>query len=272
MLRPLKEKRLLVPTVMTMVALPILLLLGSWQMARREWKENILDALAERASDTPVPYDEMRNLLCRPSDEVGVLESCDYRRVKLRGVFDHAREKHIFAGVQKTSAGPMPGYWVFTPFSPAPSAVGTANGGDHQSILVNRGFVPEALKLPERRAEGQVAGEVEIVAHIRTRERRGWVDAPNDAGKNIYFVRDPLELGGVAADEGSRGGILGSSTFYLELVDAPPEGGFPLPLAGDVELSNRHLEYALTWFGLAGALVAVYLVYAIPRLRAENGS
>jgi surfeit locus 1 family protein len=270
MLRSLKEKRLIVPTVMTMVALPLLLLLGSWQMARKEWKENILNALAERASETPVPYPEMRNLLCRPSDEVGVLQSCDYRRVKIRGVFEHAREKHIFAGAQKTSEGPMPGYWVFTPFSPAQSVVGTASKGDHQPILVNRGFVPEALKSPERRAQGQVAGEVEILAHIRTRERRGWVDAPNDAGKNVYFVRDPLELGAAAADQVSPSGLLGSSTFYLELVGEAPEGGFPLPLAGHVELPNRHLEYALTWFGLAGALVAVYLVYAIPRLRTVN--
>jgi surfeit locus 1 family protein len=35
-----------------------------------------------------------------------------------------------------------------------------------------------------------------------------------------------------------------------------------------LELPNRHLEYALTWYGLAATLVGVYLAFAISRLRA----
>jgi surfeit locus 1 family protein len=43
--------------------------------------------------------------------------------------------------------------------------------------------------------------------------------------------------------------------------------GFPAlaPAPVPVELANRHLEYALTWFGLAAALVGVYAALLLRR-------
>ena len=35
-----------------------------------------------------------------------------------------------------------------------------------------------------------------------------------------------------------------------------------------LELPNRHLEYALTWYGLGATLAGVYLAFAVSRLRA----
>ena len=275
MLKALGEKRLIVPTIMTVAALPFLVFLGSWQMARKDWKEGILHALSERASAPVISDAETRKLECRPSDEAGSVTSCEYKRVKLRGAFDHSAEKHIFAGVQRTNQGPMPGYWILTPFKLAQTGTESDGAGvKPAAILVNRGFVPEPLKPAESRAKGQVMGEVEIIAHIRTRELRRWADAPNDVEKNVYFVRDPEELLGGADGVRPAGTarLFDGVTYYLELVDGAPGGGFPLPLAGHVELPNRHLEYALTWFGLAGALLAIYLAYAIPRLRAAPGA
>jgi surfeit locus 1 family protein len=36
-----------------------------------------------------------------------------------------------------------------------------------------------------------------------------------------------------------------------------------------LELPNRHLEYALTWYGLAATLAGVYLAFAVSRLRSS---
>lgn len=260
MLTTLKEKRLVVPTLMTLAALPILLWLGSWQLARKEWKEELLKALEVRAVAAPLSEADARALRCAPSERAGVVASCDYRRVRLTGTFDHAAERHIFAGVQRFPGGQAPGYYIFTPFRPS------AQGGGNV-ILVNRGFVPEALKSPESRAAGQVAGEVEITAHVRSREPRRWSDADNDPAKNTYYVRDPAELGLTYEPALREAPLLETGWLYLELVDGAPPGGYPVPLAGAITLPNRHMEYALTWFGLAAALAAIYAVYAASRLR-----
>lgn len=266
MLRTLREKRLLLPCLMTALAMPVLLGLGAWQMARKEWKEEILQAVASRAQAPAISDTETRSLACGLSDVVGVLQSCDFRRVKVRGTFDHANERHIFAGVQKSKDGQMPGYWIFTPFVPS-------NGADQKPILVNRGFVPEPLKDAASRKEGQTLGDVEIVAHVRSREERRWSDAPNNTARNAYFVRDPRELGldyTSPSPASPVANLLNAGWFYLEMVEGAPLGGYPSPLAGKVELPNRHLEYAITWFGLAATLMAIFVAYAASRLRSPG--
>jgi surfeit locus 1 family protein len=52
--------------------------------------------------------------------------------------------------------------------------------------------------------------------------------------------------------------------------DAKPEppGGLPRGGVTRLDLPNRHLEYALTWYGLAAALAGVYLSFVVSRLRA----
>ena len=55
--------------------------------------------------------------------------------------------------------------------------------------------------------------------------------------------------------------------------DARPEppGGFPKGGVTRVDLPNRHLEYAITWYGLALTLIGVYLAFAASRLRPFSG-
>ena len=40
-----------------------------------------------------------------------------------------------------------------------------------------------------------------------------------------------------------------------------------LPIGGQtqIELPNNHLQYAITWYGLAAALVAVYVAFGVQR-------
>eukprot|EP01039_Chlorochromonas_danica_P018290 gene18290-21958_t len=46
------------------------------------------------------------------------------------------------------------------------------------------------------------------------------------------------------------------------LLERPaPTGGDPAPSATPKTLSNNHLGYALTWYGLAAALAGVYIAY-----------
>jgi surfeit locus 1 family protein len=46
-----------------------------------------------------------------------------------------------------------------------------------------------------------------------------------------------------------------------------PTGGLPKPGKIQVALPNNHLQYAITWFGLALALAGVYLAWFVARRR-----
>ena len=50
---------------------------------------------------------------------------------------------------------------------------------------------------------------------------------------------------------------------------APIPGGYPLGGETRIELPNDHLQYAITWFALAIALVVIYLVFHHQRGRLD---
>lgn len=245
MLSRLREMKLLWPTVMTVIALPLLLGLGSWQMQRKAWKERLIAAIAERATAAPT---DVANAYSATYEDFNL--GFEYMRVAARGRFLHDKERYYYAPEQVRG----PGYHVYTPFE-------LANGG--AIIFVNRGFVPEALKLPETRAEGQVAGEVEVVGLLRAPITKPGLFTPeNDVAHNLWYWRDY---------DGMFGSVFGASQHpkmpvFLDAEGEAP-GGWPKGGVTRVDLPNRHLEYALTWYGLAGALAAVYAVFAAGRLR-----
>ena len=55
--------------------------------------------------------------------------------------------------------------------------------------------------------------------------------------------------------------------FYIEQEAPVPPSGSPRPGKLKTNLPNNHLEYALTWFGLAAALTGVFAVFAWQKLR-----
>jgi surfeit locus 1 family protein len=50
-------------------------------------------------------------------------------------------------------------------------------------------------------------------------------------------------------------------TFFLDADATPNPGGLPVGGQTRLEIPNDHLQYAITWFLLALALVGVYLAY-----------
>ena len=269
MLKLQRNKRLLWPTLFTLTALAVLIGLGNWQMQRKVWKEELIRTINQRSTGVPLPSEAWLELPCERSDRVGIVRSCDYTAVRLRGHFDHASERHVFASIpgQHSGVGGV-GYWIFTPFRLT---------GLEGRTVVNRGFVPHERKDAATRAEGQVVGEVEIVGLFRTAEVRGWFDGKNDEAGNVWYVRDPTELFAAWKADAppglSRrgvGGLPDPLVFYIDQLAPVPRGGLPLPIAPRVDLPNRHLEYAITWYGLAATLIGVYVAFATSRLRGSR--
>ncbi len=227
------------PTLITVPSLIVLLALGTWQVQRLHWKEGLIAARQSALAAAPVP-------LPATLDDPAAFA---FRRVTVRGRFRHRDEIHLIA----TSLEGEGGYQVVTPLE-------RADGGG--IVLVNRGWVPYERKHPESRAEGQLAGEVTIEGIATLPGSKGFFVPDNDDDANVWFWRD---LPGMARHLG-----LEVQPLFVEAGPAPNPGGYPRGGQSRVELRNDHLSYAITWYALAAALAAVYLIYHWRRGGAER--
>ncbi|HUJ37801.1 MAG TPA: SURF1 family protein [Hyphomicrobium sp.] len=240
MLSELRSKGLLWPAVMTVIGVAFLIALGNWQMRRLTWKEGLIAAIAERTHAEPV-------LLAEAERRAGDIE---YLRVWAKGTYLNDRELDFYAFDEQAG----PGWHILTPLR-------LADGG---IVFVNRGFVPDELKDPAKRKEGQLAGEVEIVGLARKPETAGTFTPANDTAKNVWYWRD-LPAMAAAAVPGDKARVV-PFVIDAELEPRSP-GGWPKGGTTRLEPPNRHLEYALTWYGLAAALVGVFGAFAVTRWR-----
>jgi surfeit locus 1 family protein len=236
---------LLIPSLAALLALAVLVGLGTWQLERRAWKHALIATLTERlaAPPGPLPARDAWNRL----DAAGT----EFRRVLFPAEFQHEEEALVFtSGSALRSDVSGHGYWVFTP--------ARLPGGD--VVVVNRGFVPEGRQDPKTRPDGQVRGTVDIVGAVRWPEPRGVFTPADNPDKNLWFVRDHLAM----AAAKSWGPV---APFFIDQEGPAPAGG--LPRAGRIapNLRDNHLQYAITWFGLAGVLVAVFALWVRGRLR-----
>jgi surfeit locus 1 family protein len=250
---------LVLPTVFALGALAILCGLGTWQLQRLHWKRDLVALMASRIKGPVLDLAQITALDCfRPASDT---DPCEYLNVRLKGRFRHEDERHVFIALDGRGGGPSgPGFWVFTPLE-LEAAAGI-------SIYVNRGFTPQALKVPAQRRMGQIEGIVEVTGVLRRPEPRGTFSAGNDAARNIWFVRSPSEFQGAGTP---RGGMV--KDVYVEQTSPSPAAGAPpfvVPMR--LELPNRHLEYAMTWFGLAATLIGVYIAFVFARLKASGSS
>jgi surfeit locus 1 family protein len=240
--RPLRS--IIVAGLCALVVFVILIGLGTWQVRRLAWKEALIADLNTRLAASPMA-------LPAPAVWPELRQSAlEYRHVKFTATFENDKEAHVYAApstFRRDVSGP--GYWIFTPAK--------FEGG---LVMVNRGFVPEGRQDPKTRLQGQVTGPVDIVGTLRWPEARGMFTSADDPAHNLWFVRDPLAI---AAEKG-----LGPvAPFYVEQETPQPPGGLPHAGPLRVVLPNNHLQYAITWFGLAAALVGVFSVWTVRRWR-----
>lgn len=244
--RPSAERRgLLVPGIATLIALAILVALGTWQLQRLTWKAELTHRIEQRAAAEPgAVAPEAR----WPEWDAAADE---FRHVRVRGTFLHDRETLVH-GLRPEGNGPIQqGYYVFTPLRLDDGAV----------VMVNRGFVPTEIKEPSRRAGGQVAGATTVTGLVRAPEKRTLFVPANDPGKDAWFVRDTAEMA-------EARGLSRAAPFYVEADATRNPGGWPKGGRPGINLPNNHLQYALTWYGLALTLVGVFAAFAWPRFRA----
>lgn len=221
---------MLAPTLFVAPGLALLIGLGLWQIARLHQKEALIASVQAGLNSAPEPLNQLL---------AGDVASAEWHHVRISGRFLHDKEQYLFA------QGPMgaTGVQVVTPFVQP----------DGKIVLVDRGFVPDGLRDPARRAGGQVAGPVSLTGVVRLADKPGAFTPAADLKTRLWFVRDIPAMAKVA-------GV--SAVPVLIDADATPNpGGWPLGGQTRIDIPNDHLQYAVTWFALALALLGVYFVY-----------
>lgn len=218
------------PTLLTIPALLTLVALGNWQMERFAWKRELLATLEAQLGQPSVIL---------PAS-IAAPEAWEFRRVRVEGVFLHAKEMHLSGRARRG----VPGVEVVTPLRRADGSV----------ILVNRGWVPLAEQDPAARPDGYLVGGQTVEGVLRTEKPKGWLTPPNEPANGLWFRLSLAEMG-KWVDEGP---VL---PVFLEASPSGVPGRYPAGKAPEVDLPENHLGYAITWYALAVALVLIYLIY-----------
>ena len=256
-----RKSGLLWPTVLTLVGLAILLSLGTWQMQRLAWKEALIARVEAAAKAAPVPLASIdATAFDKPTIEN------EFRRVTLSGTFEHDKELHVWSPGKRG-----PAWSVVTPLRLA-TPIERDQKPPIERVLVNRGVVPDASKAGAARAGGNPSGMVDIAGRVRL-GHAGTFSSNADPARNQWYDYDLERMRDWVIYE-ARGkrpipdlNIPRIAPFFVEAETATGAAGAPQPDLAAVNLSNRHLEYALTWYGLAVTLAGVYLAWVFSRRR-----
>ncbi len=230
---------IVLPCLAAGLAFAVLLGLGFWQLDRKTWKEGLITAMNARLAEAP---EELPPPAIWPSLTPG---NAEFRRVKLHADFLPVPDTYAYvAGSAVRNDIKEPGYFVFRPAK-------LPNG---KIVVVNRGYVPLDYTVQSP------AGPVDLTGYLRWPEPKSMFVSSSDPAGDTWFVRDHVAM----ARARGWGEV---APFYVDQEGPVPEGGMPRPAKLTILLRNDHFGYALTWFGLAAVLAAVFSAWFAGRRR-----
>jgi surfeit locus 1 family protein len=238
--------------VFTLLMVALFVGLGVWQLQRRLEKHALIAALTERLALAPgqLPSPAQWSTLTPARDE--------FRRVSFQAVYQSAPDAMVYSSgsaVREDISGP--GTWAFLP----------ARLPTGEIVVINAGFVQNTMQDREQqdRAVARLitAAPVMLSGYIRFPEAAGVLTPAENLVRRLWFIRDHLAM---ARALGWGADARPVAPFYIDLEQPVPASGIPKPGPLQVHLKDDHMQYAITWFGLAGAVVVAFGVW----LRAQK--
>ena len=219
-------------TVAAAIALALLLGLGRWQVQRLHWKEDLLAKIAALRDAPPQPLAAVLRRAAHAAD-------VDFTRVQIDCPSVQATPYLRLYGVRDAMAG-------FHIITACP-----LTGGAYGAVLVDRGFLPQDEAGQIHLAAGDAIRQA-VIGVLRRGDAKTFVTPDNQPAQRLFYFRDIPAMAQVL------GVSRPAPTFLMLEQPAPPPGG-PSPAPLPTDIPNHHLEYAVTWFGLAAGLLCVYL-------------
>jgi surfeit locus 1 family protein len=257
-----------------LILMPVIsFMLGTWQLRRLKWKNNLIATCEDRLTYEPIPLPKNFD----PEDA----EDWQYRRVLVKGKFDHSRE--VFVGPKVKNE--QKGYVLYTPL------VRSDGGPD---ILVERGFITDEKVIPIRRKLAHLSvpeHEVEIECLIKKINPKAALTMDKlDPDSRLWHVLDynemteftgciPLHVAALVdlKDHPVETTTITESKPWWKIwakaktheethrANVKPEdiqefsqyqfmkAGVPLGRTATLDVRNNHLQYIVTWYGLCFA-------------------
>lgn len=237
-------RRLLTPRRM-LVHLGVVLLvvtmvnLGFWQLRRLDEKRAFNAAVTARTAE---PVEELSHVLRQGTDPADV----EWRRVHVTGSYDPAEAVVLVNRSQDGTAG-------VDSLVPLRTADGTV-------VLVNRGFVPLALPVPD-----PPDGELTVVGYLRATQRRralGAVDSSDTTTREFQRV----DVQRIARQVE---GTIAPMWLQLSAESPAPEAQWPARVSMPELNEGPHLSYAIQWFFFSATALVGWVVAMRKSLRAE---
>lgn len=247
-MKPAALRSLVLPGILSMFVLSVLIVLGTWQMQRLAWKENLISVVGARVRDAP-------KLLPSAAEAFSMnLANEEYRPYIAEGSFLHQYEVQVYT-VLSDAKGMYSGagYWVLTPLERPDGSI----------VIVNRGFVPVERKDPASRPDSKVDGPQRVIGLLRAPEQANYFTPANEPVRQAWYRREPAEIANAF-------GLKGVLPFLLDATGNYRRGTLPQPNETKITFTNNHLGYALTWYGLACTLVGVFCAFAWQRIRGDH--
>ncbi|MEI4484799.1 SURF1 family protein [Frigidibacter sp. MR17.14] len=206
--------------------------LGLWQVQRLAWKQDLIARVEARLTAAPVAAPG-------PDGWKGVTaEDAEYRRVTVTGTLLNNNDTLVQA---VTALGA--GFWVMTPMATE----------DGWTVLINRGFVPADKREPGYRS--YLEGQQTVTGLLRMTEPGGGFLRSNDPGAGRWYSRDVQAIAGAQ----SLGQV---APYFIDAAAGADPKALPVGGLTIVAFPNHHLQYALTWFGMAlGTLACAAIVW-----------
>lgn len=210
--RARRVTRFIAPLLIGLIGAAILVSLGTWQVQRLSWKSAILDEIDQTIVGAPQPLPRVIS----PTEQ-------RYLPVSLTGTIE---SDALFVLVSVKRRGP--GWRV----------ISTLTTDDGRRVLLDRGFLPT-----EEKDTPRYNGPAQILGNMHWPDDRNSSTPENDVAGNIWFARDIQQM----AEKLDTEPLL----IITRSMTPMDEGLTPLPVNSS-DVANDHLQYAVTWFSLAG--------------------
>ncbi len=219
--------------LVAILAFSILVLLGTWQVFRLKEKELFLSLIKNNLHNAPIDIKTLSG-------------EKFYAKVKIKGEFLLDKNLHLYG--RRSMSAEKDGYYLIVPFKT----------DDNKIILVAVGWFGSNYKQNIDKIIGSIIAKNvnQIIGVVLPGEKKRLFIIDNDIKNNIWFTLD--------LSQASQFLGLKLEDFYL-IMDNENLGNAdmlkPLRIDNLLHIRNDHLEYAITWFSLAIALVVIFIIF-----------
>jgi surfeit locus 1 family protein len=221
----------LIPSVVFVLLMILLLSLGNWQLGRSVEKQTLIqDRVAQSKASELVLNSKLVDV-----------QQQRFRPARVIGYFDQGRQWLLDNRVRNGQSG----YHVFTVF----------NAIDGQGVLVNRGWVATGDDRSSLPLLPVPTAKVELIGHLDRPESVGLrMDQPEGLQNDQLTVMQYVDVAEIAQRLG-----IDLLPYSLVLSEGQP-GSLAFDWMPVEEITpEKHVGYAVQWFGLATALLIIYL-------------